>query len=109
LPESIKQAEMPENGLTLDVSMDEPVIDSELSNIEVIRIQGQYVLPVASQTALGGVKVGTNLMMADEHLSVKTASEPSASDNRPITAAGVKSAMQTLSNTDIEAIINSFV
>ena len=109
MSDSITQVDLPENCLALDVSMDEPVIDCELHSIEVIRIGEQYVLPVASETTLGGVKVGTNLMMADEHLSVKTASEPSASDNRPITAAGVKSAMQTLSNTDIEAIINSFV
>lgn len=64
-----------------------------------------YILPTASTVVKGGIKVGENLKMTDELLSVDTTSSVEASD-KPVTSAAVNRAV--LSNLEIEALINSF-
>lgn len=65
-----------------------------------------YELPTASTTVKGGVKIGDNLIITSETLSVDTTSTIEAS-TKPITSAAVNSAI--LSNVEIEALINSVV
>lgn len=49
-----------------------------------------YELPVASETTLGGVKVGDNLSVTDDGtLSVDTTDEAQEGNTKPITSAGV--------------------
>jgi hypothetical protein len=66
-------------------------------------------LQVASATVLGGIKVGSNLIIDNAVLSVDTASEITQGVTKPVTADAVKTAYGTLSNIDIETLINSVV
>lgn len=51
---------------------------------------GDYVLPIASQTTLGGIRVGSNLeISADGTLSVTTTNQAEQDNTKPITSAGV--------------------
>lgn len=66
-------------------------------------------IPTASASVLGGIKVGSNLTIADGVLSVDTASAVTQGVTKPVTADAVKTAYGTLSNIDIETLINSVV
>ena len=64
----------------------------------------------ATATTLGGIKVGENLSITESGvLSVDTASEITQGVTKPVTADAVKTAYGTLSNIDIETLINSVV
>ncbi len=66
-------------------------------------------LPVATETVLGGIKVGENLKIADSVLSVDIANAVTQGVTKPVTADAVKTAYGTLTNIEIEALINSVV
>lgn len=66
-------------------------------------------LAVASETVLGGIKVGENLKINNAVLSVDTASAVTQGVTKPVTSDAVKTAYGTLSNIDIETLINSVV
>jgi len=70
---------------------------------------GSSFLPVASGDVLGGIKVGSNLLIDNAVLSVDTASAVTQGVTKPVTADAVKTAYGTLTNIEIEALINSVV
>lgn len=66
-------------------------------------------LQVASDTVLGGIMIGENLKIDNAVLSVDTASAVMQGITKPVTADAVKTAYGTLSNIDIETLINLVV
>lgn len=66
-------------------------------------------LPVATEAVLGGIKVGSNLIIDNAVLSVDTASAVTQGVTKPVTADAVKTAYGTLTNIDIETLINSVI
>jgi len=71
----------------------------------------KYELPVATESTLGGIKIGENISaMLDGTATVKTASEISAGDSAPAKASAVYKAIDDayLTNEEIEELINNF-
>lgn len=85
---------------------DDGTVRTQLSSPQTIKVNtgnsSGYVLPTASETTLGGIKVGEALTIADGVLSVVRANTPEEDNTLPITAGAVYMVLG-----DIDALLST--
>lgn len=66
---------------------DSKTLNAEFQNYQENNVVGH--IPIASETTLGGIKVGENLKITNGVLSVDTATDVEKDNTKPVTSAAV--------------------